>query len=524
MSPRFVVVCLMVSLAGLVTLQAALFPVYRAPDESQHVDLVRAVVAEQQYFEPGERHLSQQVQASREQVRDRTPEGPRPLPPGGAPPRGERPTFDELAGDEPSELIQYASNHPPLYYLVLGTGLVAVQTLVPPLADLSHDGVVTLLRLLSAAMIVPLPWLLWRTASQLMSAWAAAAAAAIPLAVPMLAHIGAAVNNDNLLVLLWAAAGPAVVRTARGHGTRRDGLTAGLLVGGALLTKAFALALPATVALAGLLGWRRRRRAGSLTAPLVAVAVAAIVGLWWYARNLAAYGTLQPRNLALPDAEPGFEPDVLWWLPFAVNRVVERFWIEPDTLPDALWWGPWVPAALLVALVVVGVRAHAATRPDLLVLLAPLAAVAGGMLLEGWRLYGDTGAPFGLHGRYLYFAIGGLALPAGAGLARLARGRPALGVAGLVLSAVVLHALAAVAALFTYWAAPAGGLAPRVTALLEWSPLPPLLVLGAGVLSLAAAAVALAAAVTAGVRPTARPGPVRPPAPPERSPEPAGRP
>jgi small subunit ribosomal protein S36 len=62
------------------------------------------------------------------------------------------------------------------------------------------------LRLLSALLLLPLPALAAAAARRLGAAPAVVTAAALlPLAVPQLAHVGASVNNDVLLVLLGAA-------------------------------------------------------------------------------------------------------------------------------------------------------------------------------------------------------------------------------------------------------------------------------------------------------------------------------
>src|SRR5207247_1328315 len=72
---------------------------------------------------------------------------------------------------------------------------------------------------------------------------ASVAAAAVLLAVPELYHIGASVNNDNLLILLLFGSTLAAATVARGDVRFRPAAVFGLVVGLALLPKGLALYL-----------------------------------------------------------------------------------------------------------------------------------------------------------------------------------------------------------------------------------------------------------------------------------------
>ena len=83
--------------------------------------------------------------------------------------------------------------------------MAGAATLVPGFDDRSFVTQVGVLRLLSAALLLPLPLLAAAAARRLGAGPPVAIAAALlPLGVPQLAHVGASLNNDVLLVLLGA--------------------------------------------------------------------------------------------------------------------------------------------------------------------------------------------------------------------------------------------------------------------------------------------------------------------------------
>ena len=96
-------------------------------------------------------------------------------------------------------------------------------------------------------------WSTWRCWSRCRSwpgpssgGWAgtsapAPVAALLPLCVPQLTHVGAAVNNDNLFALLGAGLAVVLAGVARGRRSRATDVGVGVLLGLALLTKAFAV-------------------------------------------------------------------------------------------------------------------------------------------------------------------------------------------------------------------------------------------------------------------------------------------
>lgn len=481
------VVWALVGLHGLLLVVASvLYPTYRAPDETAHVDMVLALAAGEGYPAVGERQLSRRMLDSHPLVgHDRT--GRRtPLQAADAPPRGQRPTFAEIGHDVPSTVPQQMAAHPPLYYLLAAGAVSTVTAVVPGASEWSFDQVVGFLRLFSALLVLPLPLLAYATAQRLGATRPVAVAAAVfPLGIPQLTHIGASVNNDQLLVLLVALATLPLLAAAGGDTRLRTAAAAGGLAGLALLTKGFALFTPLWLAVAFGVGALRGGGRRSLGAGTVAMALATAIGGWWWIRNLVRFGTVQPAGLPSPPPPDGFVPDVGAWLPFFVQRLSVRFWIEPDVLPDGV-----PPLDLLASLVVVvcclaAFVAARRERPDALVVaLVPLAGLVGIVTFGAWRVYARTGLPVAIHGRYLYAAIGGIAAAVAIGAGALLGQRDRwLPLVALVL-ATGAQITAGGLAFTTYWG-PAG-LGSRAAAVLAWSPWPAPLVTAAAAAGAAA--------------------------------------
>jgi hypothetical protein len=489
---RWLVRAVVVAFAGALLTAATLYPTYRAPDEPAHVDQVRAIRSSWSVPGIGERQLSRQVVESYPLVGylSGVPGEAPPLGATGAPPRADRPSFADIAPDEPSTLGNQMAQHPPLYYLLAAAWLLPLDVV----GSVAFDLEVWWLRLLGVLLVAPLPWFAARTAHHLrLGSPAVAAAATAVLGVPMLVHIGSSVNNDVLLVPLAGAATLHAGALASGDLTVRRAVWLGSATAAALLTKAFALALLPLVAGAAVVAWSRapERRREAIVAGATALGVSVAAGGWWWVRNLLVHGTVQPGGAPSPAPPDGFVPDVGWWAPFLVGRLVRRWWIEPDTV--ARTTPPLLVVATVVALglLVAGLLRCRGRRRDLGTLLLPVAGCLAMVLVGGWRAYARTGIPFAIHGRYLYPGLVGAALVVAAGAVALLRGRaPAVLLAG----AVVLQVTAAWWTLTFYWGVP-DVTAPLASlrGWLAWSPLPP-------VLTVAPAVVAAGGAVAAAVR------------------------
>jgi 4-amino-4-deoxy-L-arabinose transferase-like glycosyltransferase len=450
-------------------------PTYRAPDEYLHVDLILAYADDVRLYGPTDRALSERVDRSIGYL-DFTWDEPRALAAGEAPFRPERPTFTDLGGDDPPPGSRSAGplnqmpQHPPGYYLLMS----AVLRLTP-WEGWAFDQVVGFLRLLNVVLAVPLPLFAFAAARRLTGSVTVALVAAIALlAVPQVLHIGGSVNNDNLFNLLIALLAVVLVYVALGDTWWRTGVWVGVLLGGALLTKGFALALPPWVAAAYLLGWVRNRRAKPIGL-LVAAGLTAVIGGWWWVRNLIVHGEVQPAPPLLPPV-PGFEPDpfTYWWdlfLPWFLERWWGSFgWIDTP-LPRGLVLAAWaVLAAGVVAAFVRPPREGQGGRLDLAVLLLPIVLILPVVVYGAWSAYADTGIPSGIQGRYLFAGLVGVAVVVAAGygsmLGRLLPWLPALA----LVAAARMNAGAANTILARYWGGEGTADGEAIKAVLTWSP------------------------------------------------------
>ena len=482
--------------AALLVLYSLLYPPYLGPDEPQHVDMVVALRAGDGWPAPGERTLSQGVFVTSDPI---YPQGdvealPRPYRPEQFAPRGLRPSLEDAGGNAPSTgaLPNQMVQHPPLYY-AMGA---AVLELAPD--GLPYDRTLALLRLLSVALVAPLPLLCWG-AGRLVSPApvVGVAAAAFPLAVPGLTRIGAMAGNDSLMVLGGAAATVALLKVAKGDLSLRTAAAAGALVTLALLAKGFGLVfLPLLVAVY-VVAAVRRSWAAAVRPALLAGALATVGAAWWV-RNLVLYGAVQPRGFG-PEATaellgerrpPGAAADVGTFVDGFWRLVTTRFWaglgvVEPPTFP--VWLaGALAVAVLVLAAVALAVRRRGGSRLHLLVVSSPVALTLGLTLTASWSNYSAYGRDPGVQGRYLYGAVLGVAVLAAVGVGVLARRWAAAVVLAAALT-LQLYALALV--LDDFWAL-GDGVRSALAAVAYVAPWP------AGVLAIVAVAVAVTAALS----------------------------
>lgn len=536
---RLAVALLTLAFALLGTGFAVVTPLFQAPDEPAHVDMVRFRLHHPTAVPD---HTLRWEQATEDAVAMvGLPRGGPLRWSGPAPARPAYPAFRRLAPAgtpatpgggwcstlpwPPHETCQnYHWGQPPTWYLATAPVAAAFE-------GRSFATEVLALRLASvvlAAALVPFTWLaaraLWPTRPRRALAAAALAAAAGPLA-----GTAGAVNNDGLLLACGAATVAAAARLARrGDDVAGAGLL-GLATGAGLLVKSEFLAIAPVAGLlvaATLPSVPRGRRLRQLAA----FALPAAAGSAWWVRLAVRYGSFSPpgSEIVRPAAPGPWEH--VGPLRFAADY---GHWLLRDVWGTYGWDGVDVPAAwqrglaaTSLALALAWLVCRRWRLPDAralrtaLLALFPL-ALAAGATYASFDLYRTNGEVRGLHARYLYPAAPLAALAAVAALGALAERLPrvvanranALSVAGTLGAAAVfgLGSLALAARGF-YATGDPGLLLDRARAVAPLAPVGPAI---AGILAAwAVATVAAAAAATRRVRaPAVQPVPADAPSP-----------
>jgi len=482
---------------ALLLAYSVLMPVYRAPDEPQNFDITMAA-RDFTEFTGDHRAMGPTVLRSYPFAAF-TQDGRRdPVPPEPPAARGERPSFAVLAqppGTSTTRNQQW--QHPPLYPAALGAVLTVTEALYAPAYGWAFDQTVGFARVVNALLVAPLPLLGFLVARRLGGGRAAGlAAAAFPLTIPQLAHIGSAVSHDNLLVLIVGVTTLALAAVLRGDSSPRTARVIGALGGLALLTKGFALFLLAWIPGVYLLAAVRWRRWGFVSAGGLATTLTAALGGWWYVRNVVVHGAVQPTGVHLPSPERGFVPDFGWWASWFADVMPLRFW------GNLGWYQAPLPAwlAILATVLVTAAAAAAvlrrrtdgAARTDLLAMSFPVVAVTGIVAYGGWGYYAETSFALGLQGRYLYPGIAGLAVLVGAGATALPGRAGRWAPLALLAAAAAMHSVGASAVLRNVYAAGSAlSWEQAAAAVIAWSPWSPVVVVS-GLVGLAALLVAAA--------------------------------
>lgn len=471
--------------AGLLScLYSVLLPIYQGPDEPQHVDLVLSLTALRGWPEtPVSRTLSRRVQASQPIVQRRDyAEDPRGL--DEAPPRGQRPTFEELPDNPPTVAVNHIAQHPPLYYAVTAGASVLVTSVLPGLSDLTFDQTVGLFRLGNSLLLVILPLLVYAAARRLeLPHSASMTGVVLSLAIPQLYYVAGTVNNDVLLTITMSALALLLVYVITGDTSRSTAVMIGICSGLALLTKGFALLSLPLIAWAYLLATRSRYMTWRSAAERLVISgsVAMAVGGWWWVRNLVVHGDIQPIALQTTPAPTGFRPDIQEFGWEIYRRLIAGFW------GNFSLFDPTIPVILVVVSSVIGgiLVVHALRHADegsdgldrriAMFLLAPVLLLSVFLVATSWLRYVDSGSIWGIQGRYLYPGLVGLIIVVSEGGDRLLRRRgrghqlPALAAAG----AATLHATAIPLILMSYWGtARDNSPLTALRAMSGWSPWP----------------------------------------------------
>ncbi|MCM3920892.1 glycosyltransferase family 39 protein [Frankia sp. AiPs1] len=498
---------------------AFVYPTWTGYDEAQHVDMVYGLQHGAGWPAPGEKMIATGVAATsddfdRGRYQDMFQSGGKRR--GAAPfaeidptPRDQRRSFNALGGPKPVDdgrLSNQMVQHPPLIY---AAGAVVLRAL-PGSDDWAYDQQVFVLRLLNILVVAPLPLLAWLAARRFgLGESLALAAAVLPLAIPGFTRVGATFNNDGILMLTTGGLTVVLAGVLRGDLRRRTALWAGLWLGLALLSKAFALTLPVMIVAAYLVGWRRRRASDPaepgvrgwrrlwraiVSLPwlpaLLAVGLGLALGGWWWVRNYLLYDAVQPNGWATnpPRREPLLLPDsFLTWFWYFFRTMISRFWgglgmFEPPQLsPIAIVLATVAVVGLSVLAVVGRRRAGRTDRQSLaagvVVLLLPVAFAYLEVGQRSWAEYQRYTRGIAVQGRYLYLGLVGLGVVVALGLRRALPGRERLAPLILLVGALLMQGAALLAICSYYWLPRRVSFTPArtvdvVSAIGRWAPFP----------------------------------------------------
>jgi len=376
----------------------------------------------------------------------------------------------------PITALRYESHQPPLYYLLAAPIYLAVRSL-----DLSSQ--VLGLRLFSIALGAAGLWVLYHMAEEALGGLAqpasadratsaSLAATAFAAVLPMHVAVTASVNNDVLaelvlLCILWRA-----LRTIHRGFDLREAWATGLWVGLALLTKT-TIYLPAAGVVGLAICLARPRYGGSLNslrARVVygakALAVSLAVAAPWFLRNAVVYGNLDILGWQRHDAIVAGQlrtQDLLaqlGWQEFLtrfVRTTFRSFWGQFGwmgvLLDDRVYQAFAVLTAILAlafALAALRLWRDRAEMPTWQKRAFGLLAAAAGLTMITYIGYN---LKFVQHqGRYLFPALGPLAVAVGLGALELCRPRVSSRLALLLcLVAAALGGLGAVSGDLPGW-------------------------------------------------------------------------
>ncbi|WP_418275979.1 DUF2142 domain-containing protein [Isoptericola jiangsuensis] len=417
---------LTIAVALWATAWAVLTPGFRSPDEQNHVNSVVRIAYGGGWPAPGEAHYAPvTTQAVAEstypsdlpgRVRDRDDfKQFVDLTPVPADERVRITAENALPAPGTSATVDQMTQHPPAYYALGAAVLHATGT-----ADARWDQALLVLRLLDVLLFtatVPLAAAATRRLTGSRSA--ALVAAPLVMLVPQVGHIMGSANNDALVVLTGAGVTYLAARVVTGDLRLRTAVVLGLVLGVGLLTKVMlAFAIPTVVA-AYLLapGPRSSPRAGPTAwvravRGFVALAVAFVVGGWWWARNWIVDGAVQPvgmpRDYAHMTPVPADEA-----LSTAVGRTAQAFFGNLSWLEIRLA-GHWVVAGSVVLIIagLIAVLLPGARRGAVALALLP-AGLYGGVIVNALRNWSETGVLVALQGRYVFGGLTALAAVVG---------------------------------------------------------------------------------------------------------------
>ena len=502
-------------------------PLYEAPDEPAHVDLVMNAAAGNPYPAFDQEYMAvavledchQYIATTRWCPTDATRGQPSPQVKhqvADAPDRQSGGTYASLGGPVRANRWNQLAQHPFLYYDLMGAVVSVERAMAPVDWPLARE--VALLRGVNLLLVAPMPLLAWGAARRLrLRPHVAATASLLPLAIPQLTHIGSTVNNDNLLILFGGVAIALAAGVIQGDRSWRTAILIGITCGLAMLTKSTGFVFPVLAGLAyAAAAWahgpagRRDASGAALRLVTVAALTAAVAG-WWYLRNWLEYRNFVPSIDASMITEklqpPGFSPDLGYWSGQFVSRIVPRFWGWFGAYSVRMTSGLTVIATVFGgALIAIGLltpperarhrratptadRSADGDRPVrrlfLWILLSPAALLLAFVAARAWSLYARSSTlPF-IQGRYVFPAMAAVAVVFAVGAHRVFRRWAAAVIVGW---ALIMQVDGLRAVLAGYWSTPGSGIRDQIAAVEAWSRWPTAAVVLLAVLAMLAVA------------------------------------
>lgn len=404
------------------TLWAVLTPSFRGPDEVQHFDAVLRVAATGEWPMPGNAIVDTEViNATHEAgfmagdddffaLANKTPlRGGQAEFAGYAPPyayaeilpAAQRSVINYGTGGDP-EHINQMTQHPPLYYEILGGALNIVGGL-----NWTWDSQLLFLRFLSILMVLPvIPSILYASRRIGFGLLGSTTAAVSLFAIPQFVFATSVITNDALAIGAGALTIAACSEGMFGRASWRTVIAAGLALGLGLWSKGTFLPMGLLVGLSfvvnGSGGAIRERWLKGVSAGLIGV----LVGGFWWVRNVLEYGSLQPAGAERLSIGAGT----------AISRYLHQsFRLFVDSSWGQLGWLEWFLPAPMITLMAGGTAVclvvtltRGPQRAKKLVLISFYLATGAVLLVQAWTAYQESGYVSGIQGRYLFPGIVGL--------------------------------------------------------------------------------------------------------------------
>jgi hypothetical protein len=392
---RRAVIALTAAFALLLTLWAFMTPMFSAPDEAAHYDAAEQLALGKGWPAPGDMDLLAITYVEQQQI--------------GNVAAADRDTVATLIAQNPGnhDFVNQMTQHPPTYY---GVGALVLKGI--GFFHLRWDIGVMALRMLDVVLLLPLPFLTWATVRRVTRSPRTAVVGVLALfAVPQLAQIGSSVTNDAPVILLGGVIAWLAARALTGDHRWRIAIWLGVAVAAVCSVKGTGLPTVPFVAVAllvaghGQLSWGAR-----IGRTAVAGAIVAVLGSWWWLRNLVLFGTLQP------DGVSAIRQDKPWGRETSANfgdfvnvewdRLTASFWGQFGALRYPMTQILTDSLTVIALAVIIGwaFRRSSNRTITLVMLITPVITLVS-QLQNNFAAYDSTQIIAGAQGRYLFISL-----------------------------------------------------------------------------------------------------------------------